>query len=75
MGFGGFIGGILLSILAVVLVLFGFVVAVGYVTAIATSLDVPLGIGLIVVALVLLLFGWFSYKSSKPEGTINVHNQ
>jgi hypothetical protein len=48
MGFGSFIGGILLGILAV-----------------------RHGI----VALFLFAFGWYSYKSAKPRGTINVHNQ
>jgi ammonia channel protein AmtB len=75
MGFGGFIGGVLLSILAVLLGLFGIVVLVGYFKSIATNLDIPLGIGLIVVALVLFLFGWYSYKSSSPDGTMDVHNQ
>jgi hypothetical protein len=37
--------------------------------------DVPLGIGALMVGLVMVMGGWFSFGSSKPEGTINVHNK
>lgn len=67
MGFAGFWGGILLSIFAVLLAVFGVVILTGYFKSIATSLDVPLGIGSLVVALALFMFGWFSYKSDKPQ--------
>lgn len=74
MGFAGYIGGILLGILAVVLVFFGIAVLLGLIQAIPASLNVPLGIVILIVAAVLLLYGWYSYQSSKPKGTINVHN-
>jgi hypothetical protein len=75
MGFGSFFGGIVLSILAVLLIFFGIAVLIGYFKSIATNLDAPFGIVLIIVAFVLLLFGWYSYKSGKPDGTVDVHNQ
>jgi glucose uptake protein GlcU len=75
MGFGSWIGGVGLCILAVLLGLFGIVVLSGSVKLVTASLVVPLGIGMIIVALVMFLFGWYSYKSAKPEGTLNVHNQ
>lgn len=74
MGFAGYIGGILLGILAVVLVFFGIAVLLGLIQAIPASLNLPLGIVILIVAAVLLLYGWYSYQSSKPKGTINVHN-
>jgi protein-S-isoprenylcysteine O-methyltransferase Ste14 len=75
MGAGSFFGGVVLCILAVLLGLFGIVVLLGFVKSVTSSLDVPLGIIMIIVALVLFLFGWYSYKSGEPRGTMNVHNQ
>ena len=75
MGFGSWIGGIGLCILAVVLGFFGLAVLLRVFKFVATSLVVPLGIGMIIVALVMFLFGWYTYKSAKPQGTLNVHNQ
>jgi len=75
MGFGSFIGGLGLIVLAVMLGFFGLVVLLGFFNFVATSYVVPLGIGMIVIALFMFLFGWYSYKSGKPQGTINVHNQ
>ena len=75
MGFGSWIGGIGLCILAVLLGFSGIAVLLGFFKFVATSFDVPLGIGMLVVALFLFLFGWYLYKSAKPRGTINVHNQ
>ena len=75
MGFGSFIGGIGLCILAVLLGFLGIAVLLGFFSFVVTSFVVPLGIGMIVVALILFLFGWYSYKSGKPQGTLNVHNQ
>ena len=75
MGFGSWIGGIGLCILAVLLVFFGLAVLLKVFKFVATSLVVPLGIGCLVVALFMFLFGWYMYKSAKPRGTLNVHNQ
>jgi hypothetical protein len=75
MGFGSFIGGIGLCVLAVLVGFFGIVVLLGFVKFVTTSYDLPLGIGLIVVALFMFAYGWYSYKSAKPKGTLNVHNQ
>ena len=75
MGFGSWIGGIGLCILAVLLGFSGIAVLLGLLKYVATSLDVPLGIGCLVVALFMFLFGWYTYKSAKPKGTLNVHNQ
>ena len=75
MGFGSFIGGIILGILAVVVVILGFVVLLGFVKFIPTSFDIPLGIGMIILALFMFAYGWYSYQSAKPKGTLNVHNQ
>ena len=76
MGFGSFIGGIGLSILAVLLGFLGIAVLLGFFNSIVgTSFTIPLGIGMIIIALFMFLFGWCSYKSSKPQGTLNVHNQ
>jgi lipopolysaccharide export LptBFGC system permease protein LptF len=75
MGFGSFIGGIGLCAVAVVLAFFGVVVMLGFIELIATSYTLPLGIGMLVVALLMFAFGWYSFKSGKPQGTLNVHNQ
>ena len=75
MGFGGYIGGIGFCILAVLLGFFGVVVLLGVVKFVASGLVLPIGIGMIIVALILFLYGWYLFKSSKPQGTLNVHNQ
>jgi hypothetical protein len=75
MGFGGFIGGILLSAIAVLFAVFGIVVLLGFFKFVPAGYDVPLGLGVIVVAIILFAFGWYSYQSGKPKGTLNVHNQ
>ncbi len=75
MGFGSFIGGILLGILAVVVSFVGVGVISGLIMFIPTSYDIPIGIIIIIAALFMLAYGWYSYQSSKPKGTINVHNQ
>ncbi len=74
MGFGGWIGGILLCVVAVLLAIVGFAVLLGIVQFLPTSLDLPFGAVMLIIALVLFLYGWYSYQSSKPKGTINVHN-
>ena len=53
----------MLCILAVLMILLGIVVLSGYIKSVPSSLDVPLGIIMIIVAFVLFLFGWYSYKS------------
>ena len=75
MAFGSWIGGVGLCILAVLLGFFGLAVLLKVFKFVATSFAVPLGIGCLVVALFIFLFGWYMYKSAKPRGTINVHNQ
>jgi hypothetical protein len=75
MGFGSFIGGILLGVLSVVLAFFGIMVLLGFITFFPANFDVPLGIIMLIAALFLFAFGWYSYQSAKPKGTINVHNQ
>ena len=75
MGFGSFIGGIMLGVLAVILVIFGFVVMLGLVPFIPADFNLPLGIVILIAALFLFAYGWYSYKSAKPKGTLNVHNQ
>ncbi len=74
MGFGSFIGGILLCVIAVLLGFFGLVVLLGFVEFVDVTFTVPLGIGMLVIALVMFLYGWYLYKSAKPRGTVNVHN-
>lgn len=74
MGFGSWIGGVGLCILAVLLGLFGIAELLGVVNLVAGS-NVPLGIGMIIVALFMFLGGWYAYKSGSPRGTMNVHNQ
>jgi len=75
MGFGSWIGGLGLCILAVLLALSGVVVLLGFIKFVATSYSLPLGIGMIVIALFLFAFGWYAFKSAKPQGTLNVHKQ
>lgn len=75
MGFGSFIGGIGLCILAVLVGFFGVAILLGFFSFVAASFVVPLGIGMIVLALFMFLSGWYLYRSAKPQGTINVHNQ
>lgn len=74
MGFGGWIGGILLCVIAVALAIFGFAVLLGIFQFLPTTLDLPLSAVTLIVALVLFLYGWYSYQSSRPKGTLNVHN-
>jgi high-affinity Fe2+/Pb2+ permease len=75
LGFGSYIGGMMLCILAVVLAFLGLVVLLGFLAFIPTSYNVILGIGMLVVALFMFAYGWYSYQSAKPKGTLNVHNQ
>jgi lipopolysaccharide export LptBFGC system permease protein LptF len=72
LGFGRFIGGVALEILAVLLAILGFAVLLGFFNFILTSYNIPLGIGILIVALFLFVYGWYSYKSGKPQGTIRV---
>jgi hypothetical protein len=75
MGFGSFIGGILIGILAVLVLIFGIIVLLGFFKFVPTSFDLPLGIGALIVALLMFAYGWYLYKSAQPKGTLNVHNQ
>ena len=69
------IGGIGLCVLAVLLGFYGLTVLLKVFKFVATSFVVPVGISSLVVALFMFLFGWYLYKSAKPQGTLNVHNQ
>ena len=75
MGFGSYVGGPALCVLAIVLGVFGLAVVLEIIKFIETSYAIPLGIGMIVVAVFMFLYGSYSYKSAKPQGTLNVHNQ
>jgi hypothetical protein len=75
MGFGSFIAGIGLMILAVLVAVLGFVVLLGFVKFFPANFDIPLGIGTLIAALILFAYGWYLYKSGYPRGTVNVHNQ
>ena len=72
LGFGRFIGGILLEILSVLLAIFGFVVLLGFFNFISTGYNILLGIGILILALFLFVYGWYSYKSGQPKGTVRV---
>ncbi len=50
MGFGSYFGGLVLCVLAVLLAFFGLVVLLGFFTIVASSYNVPFGIGMLVVA-------------------------
>jgi len=65
LGFGSFIGGIMLSILAVLLAFLGIVVLLVFVNFIPTSFDTPFRGDLLIVALLMLAYGWYSYQSAK----------
>ena len=69
------IGGTGLCVLAVLLGLYGLEVLLKVFKFVETNFVVPVGIGSLVVALFMFLFGWYLYKSAKPRGTLNVHNQ
>jgi lipopolysaccharide export LptBFGC system permease protein LptF len=69
------IGGIGLCVLAVLLGFYGLEVLLKVFKFVATSFVVPVGIGSLGVALFMFIFGWYLYKSAKPRGTLNVHNQ
>lgn len=75
MGFARFIGGIILQILAVLVAISGFVVLLGFVSFIPSNYNAIVGIAMLFVAIFLFAYGWYSYQSAKPKGTINVHNQ
>jgi high-affinity Fe2+/Pb2+ permease len=74
MGFGGYIGGLSLCGFAVILAVFGFTVLIGLIPMIPASFNLILGVVILFLALILFLYGWYLYQSSKPKGTINVHN-
>ncbi len=74
MGFAGFIGGILLMVVAVIIAILGIAVLLGLLSFLVTSYNVPIGLIILVIALLVFAYGWYLYKSSKPKGTINVHN-
>jgi len=75
MGFGSYIGGIILGILAVLLAFLGILVLIGFFKFVPANFDVAIGIVMLIAALLLFAYGWYSYQSAKPKGTINVHNQ
>ncbi len=76
MGFAGFIGGVLLAIIAVLLAIFGIAVLLGFFTFFFGAIFIiPLGIIILIIALVLFAYGWYLYKASKPKGTLNVHEE
>jgi hypothetical protein len=74
LGFGAYVGGLFMCVLAVLVAIFGFVLLLGIISLLASSLDLFLGIALLVAALILFLYGRYLYLSSKPKGTVNVHN-
>jgi hypothetical protein len=74
MGFGSYIGGLALCLLAVLLAVLGFAIVLGLVPLIPTGFNLILGIVILIVALVTSLYGRYLYLSAKPKGTINVHN-
>jgi high-affinity Fe2+/Pb2+ permease len=74
MGFGGYTVGLALCGIAVVFAVLAFAVLIGFVTLVPSSFNLFLGIGMLIVALILFLYGWYLFQSSKPRGTINVHN-
>ncbi len=74
MGFGSYIGGLALCVLAVLLAVFGFTIMLGFVPLIPAGFNLILGIVILIVALVTFLYGRYLYLSAKPKGTINVHN-
>jgi uncharacterized integral membrane protein len=73
-GFAGYVGGVMLCILAVLLAVFGVVVTSGLLNFYVKGYNIPLGIVILVVALFLFAYGWYLYKSNRPRGTLNVHN-
>ena len=75
MGFAGYLGGRVLCVLAVLLGIFGIAVMLGFFNFVEASLVIPLGLGVLIAALILFVYGWYLIKSSKPQGTVNVHNQ
>ncbi len=75
MGFLGYIGGILLCALAIPILFIGILVISGQLTIYSSSSAVPLGIGLFLVSLLMFAYGWYSYKSSKPQGTVIIKNK
>ncbi len=56
MGFGSYIDGILLCVLAVLLAFLGFAVLLGLLTFVPTNFNIPLGIGMIIVALLVFAY-------------------
>ncbi len=72
MGFRGFIGGIAISIIAVLIGFIGIAVALGFIRSLPSNYDAPIGIILIILAVIMLLYGWYQYQMGKPEGTISV---
>ncbi len=74
MAFGRFIGGIILMLLAIVIAVLGVAVLVGLLGSFLGGLEIPSGIVILVVALLLFAYGWYSFKSSEPKGTYNIRN-
>ena len=46
----------------------------GLIPFVPKSFSLFLGIGMLVMALVLFVYGMYLFKSAKPRGTLNVHN-
>ena len=60
MGFGSYIGGIVLGMLSVLIAVIGIIVLIGFFKFIPASFDVPLGVGVLIAALLLFAYGWYS---------------
>jgi hypothetical protein len=74
MGFGSFMGGIVLMFIAVLAAIFGIAILLGVFTTSVGNNETILGIVSLVIAFLLFAFGWYSYKSAEPRGTYNVRN-
>ncbi len=73
MGFLGYIGGIFLCVLSIPIFFIGILVISGQ-YAIYGSGSAVLGVVLLLVSLLMFAYGWYSYNSSKPRGTVIVKN-
>ncbi len=72
MAFGSFIGGIIICAVAVLFGVFGLAILTGLYRVGTGNETILTGVAVVLIALLLFAYGWYSYNSAKPRGTIKI---
>ncbi len=72
MAFGSFIGGIILCAVAILFGVFGLSILAGFYVVGTANETILTGVAVLIIAMLLFAYGWFSYKSAEPRGTIRI---